>query len=130
MERCRRLVGVILSICMLLTSVGVYAADGETQSENSVRQVTIKIAEGQGTVTIKNGEDEQTYSSEEEKDSLDMQVESGTTVHISAEASDGYVVDTYQIHTDTEDQTEVMPEDGKDLTIDTDTEVNVSFKEM
>lgn len=130
MERCRRLVGVILSICMLLTSVGVYAADGETQSENSVRQVTIKIAEGQGTVTIKNGEDEQTYSSEEEKDSLDMQVESGTTVHISAEASDGYVVDTYQIHADTEDQTEVMPEDGKDLTIDTDTEVNVSFKEI
>lgn len=96
MERCRRLVGLILSICMLFTSIGAYAADGEAQPENSVSQVTIKIAEGQGTVTIKNGEEEQTYSSEEEKDSLEMQIESGITVHISAEASDGYEVDTYQ----------------------------------
>ena len=56
MERCRRLVGLILSICMLFTSIGAYAADGEAQPENSVSQVTIKIAEGQGTVTIKNGE--------------------------------------------------------------------------
>ena len=119
MERCRRLVGLILTICMLFTSIGAYAADGEMQPENPVRRVTLKIAEGQGTVTIKNGDEEQTYSSEEEKDSLEMQVESGTTVHMSAEATDGYEVDTYQIHTEeSEDQTEVLPEDGTDLTIE------------